>query len=67
MRPRPALPSHRGAQYGFSLDTGLTHALHEFTQQRGVTLFSTPESGPDSLNQDGDSVEMALDRQLIAA
>ncbi|OKR99265.1 DEAD/DEAH box helicase, partial [Pseudomonas aeruginosa] len=26
-----------------------------------------PESGLDSLNQDGDSVEMALARQLIAA
>lgn len=41
MRPRPALPSHRGAQHEFSLDTELTQALHELTRQRGVTLFST--------------------------
>ncbi|MDP3846052.1 MAG: amino acid adenylation domain-containing protein [Pseudomonas sp.] len=41
MRPRPALPSHRGAQHHFSLDSELTQALHELTQQKGVTLFST--------------------------
>ena len=41
MRPRPALPSHRGAQHEFSLDSELTQALHGLTQQRGVTLFST--------------------------
>ncbi len=31
------------------------------------TSGDVPESGLDSLNQDGDSVEMALARQLIAA
>lgn len=41
MRPRPALPSHRGAQHELSLDTELTQALHELTQKKGVTLFST--------------------------
>ncbi|HBO3241616.1 hypothetical protein ACTVY7_30600, partial [Pseudomonas aeruginosa] len=30
------------------------------------TSGDVPESGLDSLNQDGDSVEMALARQLIA-
>jgi len=41
MRPRPALPSHRGAQHILQLDTALTQALHGFCQQRGVTLFMT--------------------------
>jgi len=41
MRPRPALPSHRGAQHEFGLDADLTQALHELTRQQGVTLFST--------------------------
>lgn len=31
------------------------------------TSGDVPDSGLDSLNQDGDSVEMALARQLIAA
>ncbi|MES2821424.1 MAG: amino acid adenylation domain-containing protein [Pseudomonadota bacterium] len=41
MRPRPALPSHRGAQHEFGLDIALTRALHAFSQRQGVTLFTS--------------------------
>ncbi|HZX16694.1 MAG TPA: condensation domain-containing protein, partial [Pseudomonas sp.] len=41
MRPRPALPSHRGAQHEFGLDIALTRALHDFSQRQGVTLFTS--------------------------
>jgi len=33
MRSRPALPCNCGAKHEFSLDTELTQALHELTQQ----------------------------------
>ncbi|MBG0833232.1 AMP-binding protein, partial [Planomonospora sp. ID67723] len=40
-RPRPAIPSHRGATHTHTLPTELSTALTDLAQQRGSTLFMT--------------------------
>jgi amino acid adenylation domain-containing protein len=40
-RPRPAVPSYRGAQRRFALDGELSLALRELSRREGVTLFET--------------------------
>lgn len=40
-RPRPAIPTTRGATYHFRLSETLTAALKRFSQQEGVTLYIT--------------------------
>jgi amino acid adenylation domain-containing protein len=40
-RPRPRVQTFRGAEYSFSLDSELTKALKELSQQEEVTLFMT--------------------------
>ncbi|MGH8613504.1 MAG: amino acid adenylation domain-containing protein, partial [Gammaproteobacteria bacterium] len=40
-RPRPALRSYQGANYGFSVPKALTERLYALSQQAGVTLFMT--------------------------
>ncbi|HEX6290388.1 MAG TPA: condensation domain-containing protein, partial [Herpetosiphonaceae bacterium] len=39
--PRPALPSDRGGHVALHLPAALTEALHQRSQQAGVTLFMT--------------------------
>src|SRR3712207_7246423 len=39
-RPRPAVQTHRGARYDFSLSAELTRQLHELSRREGVTLRS---------------------------
>ncbi|RCL26419.1 non-ribosomal peptide synthetase [Pseudomonas sp. AFG_SD02_1510_Pfu_092] len=41
MLPRPALPSHRGAEHSLVLGAPLTQALHTFSREQGCTLFMT--------------------------
>jgi amino acid adenylation domain-containing protein len=41
MLPRPALPSHRGAEYTFELGLEITQALHAYSREQGATLFMT--------------------------
>jgi amino acid adenylation domain-containing protein len=41
MLPRPALPSHRGAEYTFELGLETTQALHAYSREQGATLFMT--------------------------
>ncbi|MEV6478314.1 condensation domain-containing protein, partial [Streptomyces sp. NPDC051657] len=43
-RPRPATPSHRGAQLTEALDTATVSRLAETAQERGTTLFSVLQS-----------------------
>ncbi|MEV6478300.1 condensation domain-containing protein, partial [Streptomyces sp. NPDC051657] len=43
-RPRPATPSHQGAQLTEALDTPTVTRLTETAQQRGTTLFSVLQS-----------------------
>ncbi|MDG9931269.1 MULTISPECIES: amino acid adenylation domain-containing protein, partial [unclassified Pseudomonas] len=38
-RPRPALQRHEGDSLDLTLDAGLSHALKQLAQERGVTLF----------------------------
>jgi amino acid adenylation domain-containing protein len=38
-RPRPAVPSFRGARHLFTLSSKLTEAIKSFARQEGVTLF----------------------------
>jgi non-ribosomal peptide synthetase component F len=38
---RPALPSHRGAEYTFELGLEITQALHAYSREQGATLFMT--------------------------
>ncbi|CAB3759999.1 non-ribosomal peptide synthetase [Paraburkholderia solisilvae] len=38
-RPRPAVPTYRGALHNFSLDTALTQAVRSFAQREGATPF----------------------------
>ncbi|MFD1814823.1 non-ribosomal peptide synthase/polyketide synthase, partial [Rhodococcus gannanensis] len=38
-RPRPAVPSHRGAMHGLTVDAELHAALSDFARERGVTMF----------------------------
>lgn len=40
-RPRPKVQTFRGARYSFSLDSELTEALKELSQQEEVTLYMT--------------------------
>ena len=40
-RPRPRVQTFRGARYSFSLDSQLTKALQQLSQQEEVTLFMT--------------------------
>ncbi|HEX6288924.1 MAG TPA: amino acid adenylation domain-containing protein [Herpetosiphonaceae bacterium] len=40
-RPRPALPSGRGARHSFELRQPLAEALRTFSQREGATLFMT--------------------------
>lgn len=40
-RPRPAIPSFRGATQSFVLPQDLTKALHSLSRSEGVTLFMT--------------------------
>ncbi len=39
--PRPALPTHRGRVYSFTLPKALTQGLKRLSQQEGVTLYIT--------------------------
>ena len=41
MLPRPALPSHRGAEHSLVLGPQLTQALHAYSREQGCTLFMT--------------------------
>ncbi len=41
MLPRPALPSHQGAEHTFELGLEMTQALHRYSAEQGVTLFMT--------------------------
>jgi amino acid adenylation domain-containing protein len=41
MLPRPALPSHRGAEHSLVLDPPLSQALHAYSREQGCTLFMT--------------------------
>jgi len=41
MLPRPALPSHRGAEHTFELGLETTQALHAYSREQGATLFMT--------------------------
>src|SRR5262249_12731426 len=38
-RPRPAVPSHRGAMLHFTVPSQLADALHRFAQETGCTLY----------------------------
>jgi amino acid adenylation domain-containing protein/non-ribosomal peptide synthase protein (TIGR01720 family) len=38
-RPRPAIPSYRGGEVGFTLDAGVAAALREAARAEGATLF----------------------------
>ncbi|WP_067536473.1 non-ribosomal peptide synthetase [Nocardia crassostreae] len=38
-RPRPPVASHRGATYGFALDTTVTEGLHRLARAQGATVF----------------------------
>jgi amino acid adenylation domain-containing protein len=40
-RPRPELPSHRGARVSISLDEALVHELRALSHNHGATLFMT--------------------------
>lgn len=40
-RPRPAMPSYRGARHAFLLPPALSGALGELSRREGVTLFMT--------------------------
>ncbi|MES2298244.1 MAG: amino acid adenylation domain-containing protein [Pseudomonadota bacterium] len=40
-RPRPAVQSHAGARHRFTLEQGMTTALHALSRQHGATLFMT--------------------------
>jgi fengycin family lipopeptide synthetase B len=40
-RPRPAVPTHRGARHAFTVPASLTRQLKQFSRQEGVTLFMT--------------------------
>ena len=40
-RPRPPVPSYRGAQVAFDLPAPLTQALKELSRREGATLFMT--------------------------
>jgi amino acid adenylation domain-containing protein len=48
-RPRPPLPSHRGASVKVSLGTELTEALHALARRRGATLFMVLLAGFQAL------------------
>ncbi len=50
-RPRPATPSHRGAQVIQDLPQALADGLADFTKQEGVTLFITLMAAFQSLLQ----------------
>ncbi|WP_157357541.1 non-ribosomal peptide synthetase [Amycolatopsis nigrescens] len=39
--PRPAVPSHRGSSYEFTIPAKLLHGLRALARERGVTLFMT--------------------------
>ncbi|WP_438036030.1 amino acid adenylation domain-containing protein [Sorangium sp. So ce204] len=39
--PRPAIPSHRGANITFDVGSALTGRLFSFSKQRGATVFMT--------------------------
>ncbi|WNN39141.1 amino acid adenylation domain-containing protein [Pseudomonas inefficax] len=41
MLPRPALPSHRGAEHSLVLGPQLAQALHAYSREQGCTLFMT--------------------------
>src|SRR5262249_40689747 len=38
-RPRPSVPSHKGAEVLFDLSPNLTHDLKQLSRREGVTLF----------------------------
>ncbi|WP_426107311.1 amino acid adenylation domain-containing protein [Massilia sp. TSP1-1-2] len=40
-RPRPAMPSYRGARLAFTIDAATTAALQALSRQAGATLFMT--------------------------
>jgi amino acid adenylation domain-containing protein len=40
-KPRPPVPSHKGARNGFSISAELGKALRELSRKEGVTLFMT--------------------------
>ncbi len=40
-RPRPPVPTRRGARKGFTVPTGVTEALRALSQREGATLFMT--------------------------
>ncbi len=40
-RPRPPVPTHRGAHHAFALPEGLEAALGELARREGMTLFMT--------------------------
>ena len=44
-RPRPAVESHRGALYSFTLPMDLANALRGFARREGATLFMSLLSG----------------------
>ena len=48
-RPRPAVPSYRGAIEGVELSTELTEGLRELSRKSGVTLFMTLLGGFQTL------------------
>ncbi|HEX9133237.1 MAG TPA: amino acid adenylation domain-containing protein [Ktedonobacteraceae bacterium] len=43
--PRPALPTHRGAEYTFTLAEALNEGLKQLSRQEGVTLYMTLVAG----------------------
>ncbi len=43
--PRPALPTHRGAEYTFTLAEALSEGLKHLSRQEGVTLYMTLVAG----------------------
>lgn len=44
-RPRPAVPTHRGARYFFALSKPLSDGLQELSRREGATLFMTLLAG----------------------